>query len=199
MSSGMSFRCLFSVWTGALPVASGEVLGSWRKQSPAVFWFGLLLWLLCTVLFVGTALVSADACHRGDQSFSLVVAQLLGPFLMASGFGCDSARTSLALNIDYALIASYSVLLAYPVTWALRRRAISTMVDGVARDWLTSKVYLFMWAFPLLDLLENAVSVTALVSPANMGPVLVVAVASAGKFACMGGLGWVLVLGLLRR
>jgi hypothetical protein len=73
------------------------------------------------------------------------------------------------------------------------------MVDGVARDWLTSKVYLFMWAFPLLDLLENAVSVTALVSPANMGPVLVVAVASAGKFACMGGLGWVLVLGLLRR
>lgn len=35
-------------------------------------WFDLLLWLICTVFFVGTALVSADACHCGDQSFPRV-------------------------------------------------------------------------------------------------------------------------------
>ena len=195
----LTYSRLFAIWIGALPVASGEPQRPWRKQAPALFWIGVLLWLLSNGLFVWTALVSADACKSGGKPVSLVIAQLLGPLLMASDFGCEAARTSLALAIDYALIACYTLLLAYPVTWVLQRRVNVAAAAGVALDGLTRKVYLFMWAFPVMDLLEDVFTAVALVPQVQLLPALGVAAASAGKFVSMGVLVWVLVRGLIRR
>jgi hypothetical protein len=187
---------LASIWRGDLPASNTRRL-SLRTQAPAVFWFGVLLWLLATALFAWTASVSADACTNGVAPISLVAVQLLG--LLLPSVACDSARTGLALAIDYGLIVAYTLLLAYPVTWALQRRVEAADASAVALGWLTSNVHLFMWAFPLFDLLEDVVTPAALVPVLNFGPAMVVALASAGKFASMGVLTWVLLRGWMRR
>ena len=195
----LNLRSLFLIWLGVLPKVSGTPPGAWRTQSTGIYWLGMVLWALCTGLFAWTATVSFDACTRAGKPLSLVAAQLLGPLLAAPDFACDATKTTLALGIDYALIGAYCLVLAYPVTWALERRQRSSMDTGHALDRLTAKVHWFMWAFPLFDLLEDALTAAALVPQLHFWPAWLVAAASVGKFSCLGVLSWVLLRGWLRR
>lgn len=142
----------------ALPVDQATPTLSMRQTAPRMFWLGWALGALAALVGWQAALHAHTACHRGEGSFSLVLAQLLAPFLNQLGVSCDAGGVKLALAWDWAFCLAYGLLLAWLVAWGAGRAAPAAIAQGKRFGWLAQQMPWLMLGLVAADVLENCLS-----------------------------------------
>lgn len=212
--------CPLWAWTGldsrprttADPVHSDVIDPSARpvaqaapaRRSPQARGLALLGWLLglVTLALLGlTALADAQVCSLRDAppwvAWVPSAAQLLAPWHAELGMVCDPAQLQRALALDAWLLPLYTLWLAWPLAWALRRRVARAVPKGRRLPWLSRHAHRAMLALVLFDLAENLASPHL---PGGGAPVAwAVAALSAGKLLALAALLWVWLGGALAR
>ncbi len=190
----------------ALPMDAAVPALSMRRTAPGMFRLGWVLGLGAAALGWQAALHAHTACNRGDGTFSLVLAQLLAPFLSPLGISCSADKLRLALAWDWAFCAAYGLLLAWLVAWGSRRAAPAAITAGKPFGGLARQTPWLMLGLVGADLLENRLSdllgrgdpmslnLFATADSAWGGlPLLPLALASLLKFTCLALLARVIV------
>lgn len=143
----------------ALPV--GGAVPASQEPRTASFWqiWGMVLAVLTAGLFWKTYQAGHEACSF-DQAHAWVASipsayQLLAPWHRELGIACDNIKIHHALTLDWFLLASYALWLAYPVTWALRRLVANAIPQGRSLAWLPCNAQWLMVILVLADILEN--------------------------------------------
>ena len=98
-----------------------------------------------------------------------------------------------AIAWDWALLASYTLWLAYPVAWAVRRMVARAVPPGRALGWLYRQAHWTMGALVVSDIVENCA--TLHMHLPHWPTVLTVA--SSIKLLSLLLLAWVIVAGAL--
>lgn len=142
----------------ALPVGDATPALTMRQTAPRMFWLGWTLLLAAAVLGWQAALHAHTACNRGDHTFSLVLAQLLAPFLSPLDVSCGAEKVRLALAWDWGFCAAYGLLLAWLVAWGSRRAALAAIAAGKPFGWLARQMPWLMLGLVAADVLENLLS-----------------------------------------
>ena len=138
----------------ALPVA-GATPATATPASRKAAWLGVLLVLLGAELLWRAAGISHAACQHNGQSFDLSLALLLAPFQAHFGISCSPQEVSVALQGYAWAIPVYALLLAFPVSWALRRLNARAVLSGARTGRLAAHSAGFMLALVLADVVLN--------------------------------------------
>ena len=207
-----AYDCPYWVWTGlaarerlpgdvvdptAQPVGAAVPANTlprtrpWRRLGVALAVATAVLGAICTVLGYG-------ACDLGAAPRWLQILptgfQLSAHWHAAWGVDCaagDAVRRTIAW--DWALIACYTLWLAYPVAWAVRRQVACAVPSGRALGWLGQRAHWAMAALVVSDIAENAAT---LQMHQPHAPTLVTW-ACAAKLASLLAVAWVIVAGWL--
>ena len=189
----------------ALPVDSATPALPMRQEAHVMFWLGWVVALAVAALGWQAVVHAHTACNQGAASYSLVLAQLLAPFLNLLGVSCDTDKLKLALAWDWAFCVAYGLLLAWLVTWGARRAAPAAIAVGKPFGGLARQMPWLMVGLVGADLLENALSyrlgsgepmnlfVVAANSAWDWLPLLLLGLASVLKFTCLALLAKVIV------
>lgn len=181
-----------SVDPSARPVPGATpALPIWRA-APRMAWLGVLVALAAAALGWQASAHAAQACSRGGEAFSLVLAQLAAPWVTKLGVSCDRQAVWHAIQWDWAFGAAYALLLAYPVAWAARRAAPAAIAAGQPLAGLTRHARWLMAGLLTADVAENLLSYGLVDTPSTgmlfAGWSLSLSLFSAIKFACVGAL-----------
>jgi uncharacterized protein (DUF2235 family) len=68
---------------------------------------------------------------------------------------CEAGTVRAGLRLDWAILVSMTLWLAYPVAWALRRLTAKAILAGTPINWLAGKAHWWMVGFVLADVMEN--------------------------------------------
>ncbi len=138
----------------ALPI-SGATPATATPASRKAAWLGVLLMLLGAGLLWRAIGLSHAACQHDGLAFDLSLALLLAPFHAHFGISCSPRAVSVALQ-GYAWgIPVYALLLAFPVSWALRRLNARAVPSGARTGRLAARSAGFMLALVLADVILN--------------------------------------------
>lgn len=187
-----------TVDTSAQPLQAATPAQPMRRYAPTSFWTGVLLTLVVLAFAFTNGPFNDAACQRQGAPYSLVLAQLLSPFLASSGLACNTDLMARAIRHDHGFLLAYGLWLAYPVAWAVRRRVAQAVAAGKPLDAITTRAHWFMWGLIGADLLENATTLAALGPQIHTGWALLLAAFSAVKMLCIVLLLWVMARGLAR-
>lgn len=169
-----AYDCPYWVWTGlnarsrtpgdfidptARPV-DGAVPADTVPRTQPWRWLGIALAVATAVLFAITALAGRAACDLGAAP-GWVQGMPSGFQVSAhwhAGWGVACGNTDAvqrAIAWDWALLASYTLWLAYPVAWALRRQVARAVPQGRALGWPLRHAHWAMGALVVFDIVEN--------------------------------------------
>lgn len=180
----------------ALPVDRATPALSMRRTARGMFWLGSVLALAAAALGWQAAVHAHNACTQGGAGYSLVLAQLLAPFVSTLGIRCGAEEVRLALAWDWAFCVAYGLLLAWLVAWGARRAAPAAIAAGKPFGGLARQMPWLMLGLLGADVLENLLSYrldAGSDSPWGWLTLLLLALASLLKFACLGLLTKVIV------
>lgn len=207
-----AYDCPYWVWTGlnararlpqdfidptARPV-DGAVPASAVPRTQPWRWIGVVLALITAVLFAITYSMGLQACDldaapgwvQGLPSGFQLSAHWHADWGVLCG-GTDTVRRAIAW--DWALLASYTLWLAYPVAWALRRMVARAVPPGWALGWLYRHAHWAMMALVVSDFAENF----ATLHMHHPYWPTVLTLASGAKALCLLVLSWVMAAGAL--
>lgn len=143
----------------ALPV--GGAVPASQEPRTTILWqiWGMVLAALTAVLFLLTNRAGHEACSFNEAHSWMAsipsAFQLFAPWHRELGITCDNAKIHHALALDWFLLVSYALWLAYPVTWALRRLVANAIPEGRSLGWLLRNTQWLMLALVFADMLEN--------------------------------------------
>ena len=206
-----AYDCPYWVWTGlnareraaddvidptAVPVDGAVPADTVPRTQP---WrtLGLVLAATTAVLYAITLLHGLRACDLRTAPLWLQLLptgfQLSAHWHTGWGVTCDAAAVHRTIAWDWVLLASYTLWLAYPMAWALRRLVARAVAQGRALGRLYRQAPWAMGALVASDFAENWATLHMHLAPWPT----VLTVASAAKFACMLALGALLAAGAL--
>lgn len=119
--------------------------------------------------------------------------QLAAAWQAAAGAPCSPAALRVTLAWDCAFVLAYTLWLAYPMAWALRRLVARAVPRGHRLAWLPRHAHWFMGLLAATDLAENFALLHAATAPWGMAA----AALCAAKLACLALLAAVLAQGAL--
>lgn len=141
---------------GAVPASTVPRTQPWR-------WLGIALAIATAVLFAITFQQGLDACDLSRAPGW--VQKLPSAFQISAhwqagwGIACgDTKGVYYAIAWDWALLACYTLWLAYPVAWALRRLVAQAVPQGRALGWLYRHAHWVMGLLVMSDIVENCVT-----------------------------------------
>lgn len=168
-----AYDCPYWVWTGlnarerwptdfidptARPVESA-VPADTVPRTPPWRTLGIVLAMATAVLYAITTLVGYRACDLSAAPLWLQILptgfQLSAYWHASWGVMCDTEGVGRVIAWDWALLASYTLWLAYPVAWALRRLVARAVPPGRTLGWLYRHAHWAMGALVASDLVEN--------------------------------------------
>ena len=171
-----AYDCPYWVWTGlnarerlptdvidpmARPVGDAVPAETMPRTQPWR-WFGVVLAVTTAVLYAITTLAGYRACDLGNAPLWLQILptgfQLSAYWHASWGVVCDAEGVRHTIAWDGALLASYTLWLAYPVAWALRRLVARAVPPGRALGWLYRHAHWAMGTLVVSDLVENYVT-----------------------------------------
>ncbi len=169
------------------PVGAATPALPMRRAAPKMLGLGGVLALATAALAYQAWAHAAVACSRGGETFSLVLAQLLAPWLTSRGVTCSAEAVTRAINWDWAFGAAYALLLAYPVAWAARRAAPTAIAAGRPFGRLARQTPWLMSGLVVADAAENLLSycLGGGDSPWMGLPLVALSLSSVLKFACL--------------
>lgn len=168
-----AYDCPYWVWTGlnargretsdfidptARPV-DGAVPASTVPRTQPWRWMGIALAAATAVLYAITTLAGYRACDLGTAPLWLQILptgfQLSAHWHASWEVMCNAEGVRRVIALDWALLACYTLWLAYPVAWAVRRLVARAVPPGRALGGLSRHAHWAMGTLVVSDLVEN--------------------------------------------
>ena len=168
-----AYDCPYWVWTGlnargretsdfidptARPV-DGAVPASTVPRTQPWRWMGIALAAATAVLYAITTLAGYRACDLGTAPLWLQILptgfQLSAHWHASWEVMCNAEGVRRVIALDWALLACYTLWLAYPVAWAVRRLVARAVPPGRALGGLWRHAHWAMGTLVVSDLVEN--------------------------------------------